>query len=233
MKKITQRFVSGSWLARLYASLFALALLVSVAISSHAYAYTTINSQLDLGESNTDVTSLQTFFADNVTIYPERRVTGYFGGLTKAAVMRFQALYGFDQVGRVGPITRDKINTIINSGGWNMSTTDTSGPAFSNIFQSQTNLSANVTFNTDEVTTARVVYYTTPLMFNEGDINSMGFGPIGGLSTYSTSGSSKSHTVTLLNLQPNTVYYYTVIATDASGNVSVWGPNNTMRTNTQ
>lgn len=233
MKKIIQCFVSDNRLAKLYSSIFALALLVSVGLSSHAYAYTTINSQLDLGESNADVTSLQTFFADNVTIYPERRVTGYFGGLTKAAVMRFQALYGFDQVGRVGPVTRDKINTIINSGGWTMSTTDTSGPAFSNIYQSQTSASLSFNFNTDEVTTARIVYSTNPLMFNEGDINSLGFSPIGGLSTYSTSGSNRSHSVTLTNLQPNTFYYYTIIATDATGNVSVWGPNNTVRTNVQ
>jgi hypothetical protein len=41
-------------------------------------------------------------------------------------VKRFQAQYGFDQVGRVGPLTRDKINDLISHGGWVVS--DISGP---------------------------------------------------------------------------------------------------------
>lgn len=72
---------------------------------------------------------------------------------------------------------------------------------------------------------ARVVYNTSPLMFNEGDITSYGFGPLGGYSSNSISTSNMSHSVTLNNLQPGTDYYYTIIATDAVGNVSVVGPN--------
>jgi hypothetical protein len=149
--------------------------------------------------------------------------------------MKFQQLYGFDQVGRVGPVTRDKINSLITSGGWNGVTQsgDVSGPAFSSIYQSQTNTSASISFATNEITSARVVYYTSPLMFNEGDITSAGFGPIGGFSAYSSNGSAQNHSVSVTNLQPNTIYYYTIIATDMNGNVSVWGPNMTLRTNTQ
>lgn len=210
-------------------SISLLAILASLGLGSQVYAYSTISSQLDLGEKNNDVTSLQTFFADNATIYPEGLVTGYFGNLTKGAVLRFQAQYGIDQAGRVGPITRDKINNLILSGGW--TTVDVSGPQFYNVSHSQSNNSATFTFNTNESTNARVVYNTSPLMFNEGDINSNGFGPIGGYSANSSSNMNTSHTITLSGLQSNTLYYYTVIATDAKGNASVVGPNNTLLTN--
>jgi peptidoglycan hydrolase-like protein with peptidoglycan-binding domain len=175
-----------------------------------------------------DVANLQTFFKDNSAIYPEGLVTGYYGGLTKNAVLRFQAEYGLAQVGRVGPMTRDKINSLIAVGGWTM--TDMSGPAFYNVTRSQTSNSATFTFNTNETTNVRVVYNTSPQMFNEGDINSNGFGAIGGSVVFGN-GMNTSHTVTVSGLYSNTTYYYTVIATDAAGNVSVFGPNNTFRTN--
>ncbi len=219
MKKITQRSSVG-----------ALALLaVSVGLTSQVFAYSPVTTQLDLGARGINVTNLQTFFADNAAIYPEGLITGYFGGLTGSAVKRFQATYGFDQVGRVGPITREKINSLIASGGWSVA--DISGPAFFNVNRTQNTNSATFTFNTNESTMAKVVFNTSPLMFNEGDINSNGFGAIGGYAANSFNGLSTSHSVTITNLLPNTVYYYTVIATDAAGNVSVVGPNNSFRTN--
>jgi hypothetical protein len=93
-----------------------------------------------------------------------------------------------------------------------------------------TSNSLSFTFNTNEPTSARVVYYTSQLMFNEGDINSNGFGPIGGYTINSNNGQSYNHSITLPNLLNNTNYYYTVIVTDAVGNISVWGPNNIQRT---
>ncbi|MBP6948967.1 MAG: peptidoglycan-binding protein [Candidatus Pacebacteria bacterium] len=223
MKKTTQNYGS-----LVFAGVTVLA---SMYFTTQVFAYTQINSQLDLGESNQDVTSLQTFFADNKVIYPEGLITGYFGGLTGSAVLRFQSQYGLDQVGRVGPVTLAKINSLIVTGGW--STVDISGPAFSNVYRSQNNNSGTFGFTTNENTIARVVFNTSPLMFNEGDINSNGFGAIGGYAANSYNNMSTSHIVTITNLQPNTVYYYTIIATDASGNVSVVGPNNSFRTNAQ
>jgi hypothetical protein len=224
MKKITQSTTSVG-------SLALVAALVSLGLSSQVFAYTQLTGQLDLGQSNNNVTSLQTFFADNSALYPEGLITGYFGGLTGNAVKRFQAQYGFDQVGRVGPVTLEKINSLIATGGW--TTVDVSGPAFSNVSRGQNSNSATFTFNTNENTIARVVFNTSPLMFNEGDINSNGFGAIGGFAANSSGNMVTSHSVTITNLQSNTVYYYTVIATDASGNVSVVGPNNSFRTNAQ
>jgi peptidoglycan hydrolase-like protein with peptidoglycan-binding domain len=46
-----------------------------------------------LGSSGTDVANLQGFLAQNPLIYPERRVTAYFGMLTQDAVKRWQSAY--------------------------------------------------------------------------------------------------------------------------------------------
>lgn len=212
-----------------FGSLAVISALVSFGLSTQVFAYNQITSQLDQGQSNSNVTSLQTFFADNSAIYPEGLITGYFGGLTGNAVRRFQSQYGFDQVGRVGPMTLSKINSLIAAGGWTMS--DISGPSFYNVNRTQNTNSATFTFNTNENTNARVVFNTSPMMFNEGDINSNGFAAIGGFAANSYNSLSMSHSITMTNLLPNTVYYYTVIATDGAGNVSVVGPNNAFRTN--
>ncbi len=236
MKTITTTTLGrSSRSVKMYLSMFtALALFVSIGLASHASAYTQLTSQLDLGARGTNVTNLQAFLADNPSIYPEGLITGYFGSLTRQAIMRFQETYGIVSsgtaastgYGRVGPSTLAKINSVMTTG-WTMA--DISGPAFYNVLRTQTSNSATISFNTNESVTARVVYSNTPLMFNEGDINSLGFGPIGG-STVSSTGLSTSHSITVPGLTTNTTYYYTVIATDASGNVSVIGPNNSFRT---
>ena len=110
---------------------------------------------------------------------------------------------------------------------------DNMAPLFSNVFESQTNTSATFTFTTNENSMARVVYSTNPVMFNEGDINGNGFSAIGGTVVNSSNSMSTSHSIMVPNLQPSTTYYYTVIVTDAAGNISVWGPNNTFRTKAQ
>jgi peptidoglycan hydrolase-like protein with peptidoglycan-binding domain len=226
MKKYTQASVSMRTNTTILA---VLALLVSVGIGTHVYAYNTIDSQLDLGKKNSDVTNLQTFFRDNSTIYPEGLVTGYFGNLTRSSVIRFQAQNGIAQAGRVGPATRDRINTLINSGGW--TTSDASGPAIYSVTQSSNNNSITLGWNTDEIAIARVFYGTNPIMMNEGDINSVGFGSTNGFVANNNGLARTSQQVTVSNLQPNTQYYYVVVATDPKGNVSLWNPNTTMRTN--
>jgi hypothetical protein len=205
------------------------AVLGSLGLSSQVFAYTMIGSQLDLGQKNSDVTSLQGFFADNSAIYPEALITGYFGSFTKSAVQRFQAQYGLDQVGRVGPMTKDKINTLISQGGWVVA--DISGPSISFISQVATQNSATFTWNTNELASAKVFYNTVPVTMNEGDINSIGFGSTNGWSVTNDNLVRTSQQVIISNLQPNTVYYYVVVATDLKGNVSVWNPNTTFRTN--
>ena len=56
---------------------------------------------------------LQEFLAKDKAIYPEGKITGYFGPATKAAVKRFQVKYGISQVGRVGPATMAKLSELM------------------------------------------------------------------------------------------------------------------------
>ncbi len=211
--------------------------IASLGLASSVFAYSTINSSLDLGEKNADVTSLQMFFKDNSVIYPEGLVTGYYGTLSRAAVQRFQtqnnivssgsaATTGY---GRVGPSTRDKINSLINQGGWVIS--DISGPWIYAVNNAITNTSATFTWTTNENASGKVFYGTNPISMNEGDINSVGFGSTNGFVASNDGLVRTSQQVTIQNLQPNTIYYYVIVSTDLAGNISVVGPNNTFRTN--
>ncbi len=75
----------------------------------------------DRGE---EIKLLQTWLAKDPFVYPEGLVTGYFGPLTKAAVIRFQERFpeevlspwGLTQgTGFVGPTTRTKLNELYTS----------------------------------------------------------------------------------------------------------------------
>ena len=53
-------------------------------------------------------------FLAKESVYPEARITGYFGNLTKNASIRFQKKYGISpQIGYVGAKTRTKINILL------------------------------------------------------------------------------------------------------------------------
>lgn len=210
-------------------SLMVVSVLAFTASKVSAESFTPLTGQMGFGSQGVNVTNLQTFIAANPSIYPEGLVTGYFGGLTVKAVKNFQAFYGFQQVGRVGPVTLAKMNDLIATGGW--TTSDMNGPAFYNVTRTVGSAQTTFTFNTNENTTARVVYYTNRLAFNEGDMSSNGFGALGGYAATSINGMGTSHSVTLPNLNANTTYYYTIIATDQSGNISIVGPNNSFITN--
>ena len=78
---------------------------------------------LKYGDTNNEVKCLQLFLkSQGASIYPEGKVTGYFGSLTKNAVMRFQEKYaqeiltpaGFTKpTGIVGKYTNAKIRQIL------------------------------------------------------------------------------------------------------------------------
>lgn len=205
-----------------------IALCMSAASTLKAHAFVQITSQLDPGARSANVTNLQEFLASMPNIYPEGLVTGYYGSLTTKAVMRFQAENGLAQVGRVGPLTLAKINAMIAGG---VSTGDTTAPMVrltnAPVVSGTTAL---INWYTNEAATGRVYYSTSPLQMNEGDINSTGFAVISGQVGSFDSVARLNQSTTLIGLTPNTTYYYTVVAVDAAGNVSVIGPNNTFRT---
>jgi len=80
-----------------------------------------LTKDLKTGDQNTEVLILQTWLAEDIKIYPEGTITGYYGGLTERAVARFQQKYSEDILkpfglvegtGMVDKSTRDKLNEI-------------------------------------------------------------------------------------------------------------------------
>jgi peptidoglycan hydrolase-like protein with peptidoglycan-binding domain len=90
---------------------------ISILAPAFAYAQTTdpnviqFGSGFHVGDTGERVKVLQTLLATDKTIYPEGLVTGYYGNLTKGAIMRYQKLNGLEQVGYVGPKTLALLNS--------------------------------------------------------------------------------------------------------------------------
>ena len=102
---------------------------------------------LVIGSANADVTALQNrLIAEGVYSGP---VTGYFGAMTAAGVKAFQAKYGIDQVGTVGPKTRAQLNTCGDSTSSSSSNSSTGGSVLgaSTGYQFTRNLSIGMSGN--------------------------------------------------------------------------------------
>ena len=90
--------------------------------SSSSFIFT---SFLTLGSEGEEVRQLQQLLKDQGSaIYPEGKVTGYFGSLTRKAVIRFQEKYASETLtpsgfvkgtGYVGPYTRKKLNSLLGN----------------------------------------------------------------------------------------------------------------------
>jgi peptidoglycan hydrolase-like protein with peptidoglycan-binding domain len=72
-----------------------------------------ITQNLSVGSQNEEVSKLQEFLK-NQGFFTYPQITGYFGPITKAAVIEFQKANGITPVGIVGPITRAKIIEILS-----------------------------------------------------------------------------------------------------------------------
>ncbi len=185
----------------------------------------TLNRQLELGMSGSDVGSLQTFLAQDSSIYPQGLVTNYFGSLTKSAVSNFQARNGIATVGRVGPVTLAAINAQMNGNGMGSGF----APVISPLSITVTNSTASISWNTSTNAAAIVYYSTSPISMMEAT------GPgvavtISGSTLLVHSDLRTSHFATLTNLQSNTVYNYVVYVRDSAGNETITWPS-TFRTN--
>ena len=208
-------------------SLVVSSLLLSVGFVGAA-TFVQLTAQLDYGQTSNNVTNLQVFLASNPSIYPQGLVTGYFGPLTKSAVMNFQNAYGIEQVGRVGPATLAKINSLIASG---VGLTGASGGNYSNntiaptifynsILINANNNSATLSWTTNEVTKGMVYYSTTPFQLREATGDFMRPTIAGGSFTQQTGSFQNGQSVTVSNLQSHTMYYYMIEANDMDGNFS-------------
>ncbi len=208
MKKIVQ--------ITLFAVLFACA-------PFSAYA-DTLTRQLQVGMRGSDVSSLQSFLANDRTLYPQGLVTGYFGYLTKSAVSNFQSRNGIAAVGRVGPATLPVINLQMGGG---VTVTPGSAPFISRISTNTNRTYATVNWDTNEQSTGTVYYSTIPLTTYENE-NSV---TVSGNTARTDSNLHTTQNVTIQNLNPNTLYYYLIYSTDQTGNVSVTWPATFVTTN--
>jgi peptidoglycan hydrolase-like protein with peptidoglycan-binding domain len=207
--------------------------LVTVLFSSgitQASTFALLTGYIDYGQTSSNVTNLQTFLASSPSIYPQGKITGYFGPLTKSAIMNFQSAYGISQVGRVGPQTLAKINSLISSGvgltgaGGTVANSSTNAPTIYSPSASQNSTGALVSWLTDEATTAMVYYSQTPFQISEAVSNFAKPIILGGSTTQQTSNYQTNQNVSLTNLQPHTTYYYMIEATDNQGNLSYTMP---------
>jgi len=89
----------------------------TTASAASSYTY---NTDLTVGSTGADVTALQ----NQLGVSP---ATGYFGSITKAAVVTYQTANGLPATGYVGPLTRAKLNAS-SSMTTTTTTTTTSNP---------------------------------------------------------------------------------------------------------
>ena len=181
----------------------------------------TFTQTMDIGSRGTHVSALQSFLATRTAHYPEGLVTGYFGNLTAAAIMRFQcaeeivcsgtaATTGY---GRVGPKTLLQLN-LVSGGGVS---TDESAPFIAAVaVDASASTTAIVRFNTNESAIAKVHFAPSPLTLFEG--SALPGTAVGDASF------RMAHVVQLTGLAPATTYYYVATATDASGNFNFTWP---------
>jgi peptidoglycan hydrolase-like protein with peptidoglycan-binding domain len=184
------------------------------------------NRQMELGMRGTDISTLQTYLAQDSSLYPQGLVTGYFGFLTKSAVSNFQSRNGISAVGRVGPATLPVLNQMYNNIGNGYTVSNGVAPTIMNVNTSASNVTATINWNTNDLAKGMVYYSTSPLVTYERE-NAV---DVSGFTAMTDANVRFSQNVVLNGLQSNTIYYYMIYVTDEAGNVSVTWPN-VFRTN--
>jgi len=190
-----------------------------------------LKTQLKEGMSSEDVKLLQEFLASDPEIYPEGKITGYFGLLTKKAVERFQKQACISTVGNVGPQTLKRINELLAEGAGKSghipegllkapgiqkklcgtSTADVIAPVISGLSaKSIGTTTARIVWETNESSDSKVYYGNlTPVIASAtSTLNVMKGGLV------------KNHNLDLTDLASTTTYYYFVVSKDVSGNTA-------------
>ncbi len=162
---------------------------------------------LKLGSRGGAVTALQEQLKGISGVYPEALITGYFGTLTEKAVKRLQAQNDLEQVGFVGPKTRElllKLSTNQMDSGMNDRKVAPQILEVNSMVTSTT--TAYVFWTTNKYTTSDFYYAnstplasTTPLKISDSNM-------------------SFTHSVNISGLVPNTTYYYMIKINDNRGN---------------
>jgi hypothetical protein len=222
--------VSKTQFIRTCSSVAVFAIVALMAIPAITFA-DTFNRQLQMGSTGTDVRNLQSFLAGDETIYPQGRVTGYYGFLTKAAVSNFQKENDISPVGRVGPATLPVLNLQYDlgvigggdSGGG--SADDTQSARITSVVVNTSLDTAAVRWDTSRAAKGVVYYSEYALTLGEHE-NSV---DVSGSSVRSDTEYKTSQNVYIPNLKPNTIYHYLIYSTSQPGGVSVTMPS-TFRT---
>lgn len=213
--------------ASLFFSHLSLLALTAVVMAVPALASAeTLYRQLDLGSTGSDVSSLQTFLAQDATLYPEGRVTGYFGSLSASAVSRFQTRNGIARVGRVGPVTLAALNA--QMGNTSSAVGDVYAPVITSAYISTNNTAATVNWTTNDAALGKLYYSTSPIrLSNTFEQTGQNFvEPYVSGTLASFDGMQRSfQSVNITGLSPNTTYYYLIEALDASNNSSITLPS--------
>lgn len=85
---------------------------VSSGIVSLSGATNQIKQNWNHGQRSEEIKLIQALLAKDSQIYPEKIITGYFGNLTKAAIIRFQTKNGLTATGIVDTATRERLNLL-------------------------------------------------------------------------------------------------------------------------
>jgi len=144
--------------------LFAIALVLATPTCALAASFT---HSLAIGSRGPEVTSLQEMlFAQG---YFKVSARGYFGPLTKQAVMAFQKGNGLEPVGSVGPKTRAILNALVSSGGASTQTSIPQGPGVTSV--PGTNASTSASTSVPVITSTAPAATITRIASTSGNTN--------------------------------------------------------------
>jgi len=199
-----------------------------VGSATKAEAYTQIGAvTLKVGSTGANVRALQELLASDPVMYPSGSQDGVFGPQTKRAVIQFQLAYNLTPDGIVGPMTRNKVNSIVLSGrGIDVASASIYGLALTSSGKNKI-----VSFSSSEPVKTTVFYDTNLINWsnwNDAEITLATPAISGTKSSDDTFSTNKQ--LTLSDTSANTKYNYTITTTDQSGNTSVIWPS-TFQTN--